>query len=239
MLLKKEESPPKSPFILIGLTSFLAAIILFFQTWRTVEFGLQSGSSYLVFIFLFILIILSISFKLQKLIARKLGYDLNYRPNTNVMLISVLLGFVFKGYLFLLFLGDSHLELKTHIRLGKFRPDIHVKDLAVISIVGPAFTMVLALIISAINSAANNLFFHEAVKICLFFSLFMLMPCPNNLGLNIFLWNKKVHLAIIVAALLFTVLLVPDFSVIIPLFLSLFIALFLGFIEYIPKIIYS
>lgn len=239
MLLKKEESQTGSPFMLMALTSFLVAIILFFQIWRTTAFDTSEGIGYLVFLFLLVLIILKIYFELQKLVAKKLGYAIAYKPNNSVLLISILLGFIFKGYLFLIFLGESQLELQGNLRLGKFRPDLHIKDLAVVSMIAPAFTLVLALILSGINSAAGNPLFYEAVKINVFFSLFLLMPCPNNPGLNIFLWNKKVHLAMIVAALLFAVLLVPDFGVIIPLFISLFIALLLGFIEYIPKIIYS
>lgn len=230
---------PQDPLLSLLLTAFLTSVILFFSKWRTTEFNTQEGAGYLFFIFIVVLALLYTGFGLQKLVAKKLKYGITYKPNTNLLLISVLVGFLSRGYLFLLFLGDVPLKIEKNMRLGVFRNSIHLKDLAIVSMVLPLFTLLVGLITGGVYAATQNMLVYEIMKMSLFIALFALIPCAKNMGVNIYFWNKKIHLLILIATLLFTALLVLDLGIFVSLILSLFVGLFIGFLEYLPKLFYS
>jgi len=216
------------------LKMFLASVIisgfiLSFRKWGTVEFNFNEGlANFLLFSLLFMLIF-AVFISSQKFLASWMGYECKFKLWEYGPFIGLLLTFMSYGFVPFLYLGNIELNVIEHMRLGKFRQHINMRDLMLVGIAGPFALVFLNLFILVPLFFATGLeFFKTAITVSALIIFFSSLPLPNTNGINALLYSRIIWLIYFMFGLVLIVLMILNvYTYIVALLLAVALAFLL------------
>ncbi len=173
------------------VASFIAGFIISFRDWGEGSVvDVSRGLEVLLFSSLIAVIIIFLRVAFQKFVAFKLGYEFDYDLSRFGLALSILITFL--SYGFVPFISPFKLEIREvkRLRLGSFRGGLNYKDLAVISMAGSLFSVLLMLLVKPVFLFSNNFFVFKIIVLNAALSVSSLFPVPETEGFNIFYYRR-------------------------------------------------
>lgn len=194
--------------------SVLSGFILSFRKWGTDSFDAGVGLSNLALFSFIFFVLFFIFIYTQKVFAFLVGTQAKlvvwrYGPPLGVLVTMLSYGFVP-----FVFLGGVELKEIPRLRLGKFRHQFTITNLAVVGVSGPLVLILLSLLVFfPLFLFSGSYFWFEFVKISSLILVMSALPFPSLNGINLLLKSRSLWLAFFVYAvciyLLFSYLLNP------------------------------
>jgi len=210
------------------LTGFVLSLIFFFFKWRTTDLTIQTGIAFFLATFVFVMIVTTTARALQKIVAKKIGYEGSFSNTLPGMAITLAMSFFSFGLLPLLSPGEIKLEHKEHLSLGKrFRYGVNYKDMSKVAIVSIATYIVFVIILKAVFASTDNFLFEYFTMICILLAFFSILPIPSYEGIKIFAKSRIVYSFLFLFVLTYGILVLftKMFIIIIPLFIAIILTI--------------
>ncbi|PIN81128.1 hypothetical protein COV13_02230 [Candidatus Woesearchaeota archaeon CG10_big_fil_rev_8_21_14_0_10_32_9] len=179
----------KNFFFIVVFSGF----ILSFRRWGTDSFDSSAGLINFIVFSLIFLIIYSLFIAAQKFLAGYLGYDCKYSLWHFGPAIGIFLTFVSYGWIPFLYLGSIDLKENMRLRLGTYRPYVHIKDLMWVGIAGPLMLLLLLIIIlQPLYFLTQSTLVLDFIMSISWILIFTSLPLPKTNGINVLLYSRKV-----------------------------------------------
>lgn len=221
-------------------TCFAVAIIFFMYKWKSTDFSYNTGVSYFIFIFVIILGTTFLASYIQKRYAISQGYLLEYENNTLYIIAGIIITFLFEAYVLVIVPGMVHLVTHPRLRLGHFRPLVHIKDAAIISLVIPIVYFCLFIIAAILNATSGSFIFKELMRVMIVMVFFFLVPAPQQNGLSIYRWSVTAYIiSLVIALAAFLIAFITEPWLIIGSLLGAAALTAIGLMDILPRIFYG
>lgn len=220
--------------------TFSFAIIFFLYKWKTTDFSYNTAFAFFLFVFVTLFLSTIIAVYIQKKYAISKGYLIEYENSFAYVIAGILISFLFHAYLLVIVPGMIYLVTHQRLRLGHFRPLVHVKDMAVVSMILPIVYFVLFVISMSFYYSTGNFVFKEVMRIMIVMCVFYLVPAPKQNGLSIYRWSVTGFVIMVVTALVFFVaVFITEPAIILGTILGAAALFAIGVAEILPRIFYG
>ena len=172
------------------ITAVVFAFIISFRDWGVDNFSITLGF-YNYFLSLILVLIALIVFELgHRIFALWMGYKSQYRTWIPGLLISLVFTFLSNGYFPLLLIGGLTIKTLEIHRLGKFQPELSMKQVGWIAMAGSVTLIVFAVLLKPFDS---SLVMAKLMKICVLIAIFNMLPIPPMNGLRTFFGSRVIY----------------------------------------------
>ena len=188
-------------------TSLILGFIASFRDWGVDEFSFLMGINNFVSSTLIVSLAIIAHLFIQRLIALKKGYRIDYKRWNIGLIIGLVLAILSNGFVMLLAIGGIVIHKVKNKEMGVFRGGLRYDDLALISFFGPLTNIVLAIFFKTLTFLPNTALIDKLVIINIWIALFTMLPIPPMAGVNIFYFSRSFYLIAIVMFVIIAVLL--------------------------------
>ena len=187
--------------------ALILGFIASFRYWGVDEFSFQTGLNNFVSSVLIVGLAVIAHLFVQRYIALKKGYRVDYKRWNIGLAIGLILAFLSNGFVMFLAIGGIVIHQVRKKRVGLFRGGVRYDDLAIISFFGPLTNILLAILFKTLVFLPNTALVDKLVMINIWIALFAMLPIPPMVGVNIFYISRPLYLTavimfVIIAALL-------------------------------------
>jgi hypothetical protein len=184
-----------------------SGFILSFRKWGTTSFSTAEGVHNFILYTILFMVIYFFFISAQKFLGTYLGYKCTFETWYYGPVIGLLITFMTYGYVPFLYLGNIKLKEDMKFRLGKFRNYMNIKDMMYVGLAGPAFILVLILLVQPIYIATHAQVLHDAVIACTWILLFSALPLPRTNGINVLLKSRTLWVIYLIMSIILFLLL--------------------------------
>lgn len=203
------------------------AFVISFADWGP---GDKVDIGYGLFNFFNAILIVTLSFIIhhsaQKIAALSVGYNIEFKMWGYGLLISLLLAFLTKGWLWFIIPGGLLFHHLAGHRLGFFRYGLNYFAVGLSSLMGPVASLLFVVILKVINLFLNSALIEKAILFNILFAVWMVLPIPPADGARMFFGSRMVYAFGFCAIIAGALLLYID----IPVWFAVVGALLIGFI---------
>ena len=187
--------------------SLILGFIVSFRDWGVDKFSFQVGINNFVSSTLIVGLAIIAHLFIQRLIALKKGYRVDYKHWNIGLIIGLVLAILSNGFVIFLAIGGIIIHQIKSKKIGIFRGGLRYDDLAIISFFGPLTNMVLAIFFKILTFLPNTALIDKLVMINIWIALFTMLPIPPLSGINIFYFSRSLYLIAVVMFIIIAVLL--------------------------------
>ncbi len=164
----------------IALTVIVLAFILSFSEWGVDKFDLQLGLSNFVLALIITGISLIGKLSVQKYFSRKAGFDAVFKTWMIGLAFGFMMIFLTNGALIFLSVGGLSFAVIEKLRIGKHEPNLSYTQLGWLCLLGPLFSILLALIAKILIPAQilSESILMKVISTNLWIAVFSIIPIP-------------------------------------------------------------
>ncbi len=218
----------KGEVIRLVIASIVTGFVMSFWNWGSGSaIDVAYGLMVLLFSIMIALIIIFLRTAVQKLLAYKLGYNVNYDLSRWGLAASIFITFMTNGVVPFISPTGMIIDENKRLRLGSFRGGLKYSDLAKISLAGPLVSVLLMILVKPIAMISQNYLILKIIQINAALSFFMLLPIPDTEGFHVFYYRRWLWLFSIsfVAFYFALILFMGVFSYVVAILLAAFVTL--------------
>ena len=191
----------------LAVVTLILGFIASFRYWGVDEFSFQTGLNNFISSVLIVALSVITHLFVQRFIALKKGYRVDYKRWNIGLAIGLILVFLSNGFVMFLAIGGIVIHQFRRKRVGLFRGGMRYDDLALISFFGPLTNLVLAILFKTLVFLPNTVLIDKLVMINIWIALFALLPIPPMAGANIFYSSRVLYLMAVIMFVMIAVLL--------------------------------
>ncbi len=177
----------------MAFLAIAAAFMISFRDWGGETFDAAAGFRNLFDAFLISALAIVVHESAHKIYALHHGYAAEHKPWHMAVIFGLLLTLVTNGHLYYFGFGVLVYHLAGD-RLGRFRYQMNMKDVGLISVAGPLANLLLAIIFKAGYIATGSALAEKAFLINIWFAIFNMLPLPWVDGGNLFFSGRIMYM---------------------------------------------
>ena len=191
----------------LAIVTLILGFIASFRYWGVDKFSFQEGINNFISSVLIVGLSIIAHLIVQKYIALKKGYRINYKHWKVGLIIGLIFAFLSNGFVTFLAIGGIVIHQISGKRIGLFRGGTRYDDLAIISFFGPLTNILLAIIFKTLIFLPNTILVDKLIMINIWIALFSMLPIPPMPGVNIFYTSRTLYLITIITLIIIAILL--------------------------------
>ncbi|MBN2881650.1 hypothetical protein JXM83_06395 [Candidatus Woesearchaeota archaeon] len=139
------------------------------------------------------LVILLMFISVTKFTAIKRGYDVKIETSPIMIFISIMVSFISYGVVWFFPIMGLSISHNKKLRLGMFRYEANLKEMSMISFVGPFAILLMSFFFKIFMNMAqiDSFWFAESIKIATFLAVYTMLPLPKMNGLHIIFDSRE------------------------------------------------
>lgn len=205
---------------------FVIAFIISFKEWGVTNFDLIAGLYNLFNAVLIVALSILIHDFGQRIWGLAIGYRIEFKMWSFGLLAALIIAFISNGSLWLIVPSGFMLHHIAGHRLGWFRYDINYFGQAMVALAGPLFTLMLIILLKALNSFFPNPLIQKAIIFNVVYAITSLLPIPPLDGSKIYFGSRMLYAFALPAIAVSTIMMIVS----IPLLFALVISFLVGIV---------
>ena len=162
----------------------------------------------------------------QRIWGLAIGYRIEFKMWSFGLLAALIIAFISNGNLWLIVPSGFMLHHIAGHRLGWFRYDINYFGQAMVALAGPLFTLMLIILLKALNSFFPNPLIQKAIIFNVVYAITSLLPIPPLDGSKIYFGSRMLYAFALPAIAVSTIMMIVS----IPLLFALVISFLVGIV---------
>ena len=212
---------------------FVIAFIISFKEWGATNFDLTAGLYNLFNAVLVVALSILIHDFGQRIWGLAIGYRIEFKMWSFGLLIALIIAFISNGNLWLIVPSGFMLHHIAGHRLGWFRYDINYFGQAMVALAGPLFTLMLIILLKALNSFFPNPLIQKAIIFNVVYAITSLLPIPPLDGSKIYFGSRMLYAFALPAIAVSTIMMIVSIPLLFALVLSFLVGIVLWLTYYI------
>lgn len=212
---------------------FAVAFIISFKEWGKASFDATAGIYNLFNAVLIVALSILIHDFGQRVWGLAIGYRIEYKMWTFGLVAALVIAFISNGSLWLIVPSGFMLHHIAGHRLGWFRYDINYFGQAMVALAGPLFTLMLIILLKALNSFFPNPLIQKAIIFNVVYAITSLLPIPPLDGSKIYFGSRMLYAFALPAIAVATIMMIVDIPLLFALVLSFLVGIILWLTYYI------
>lgn len=217
----------------IIIAILVIAFIISFKEWGRTSFDAAAGIYNLFNAVLIVALSILIHDFGQRVWGLAIGYRIEYRMWTFGLIAALIIAFISNGSLWLIVPSGFMLHHIAVHRLGWFRYDINYFGQAMVALAGPLFTLMLIILLKALNSFFPNPLIQKAIIFNVVYAITSLLPIPPLDGSKIYFGSRMLYAFALPAIAVSTIMMIVDIPLLFALVLSFLVGIILWLTYYI------
>lgn len=209
------------------------AFIISFKEWGKTSFDATAGIYNLFNAVLIVALSILIHDFGQRIWGLAIGYRIEYRMWTFGLIAALIIAFISNGSLWLIVPSGFMLHHIAGHRLGWFRYDINYFGQAMVALAGPLFTLMLIILLKALNSFFPNPLIQKAIIFNVVYAITSLLPIPPLDGSKIYFGSRMLYAFALPAIAVSTIMMIVNIPLLFALVLSFLVGIILWLTYYI------
>ncbi|MDI3474080.1 MAG: hypothetical protein PWR30_403 [Candidatus Woesearchaeota archaeon] len=178
----------------IALTTLILGLVIGFNDGRETSSIDEYWINNLMICFLAVFISIFLRIAFQKIIAGKLGFDAEFKPNYIGLFLGIFSAFLFNGFAYLFVPGGTRLKEKEEMHIGS-HPYIKRSKFAAVSSSGEAATLILLITSTILSFSFENLFIEKMMRTNALLLIYFLIPLPpESDAFYIVFWSRTFYI---------------------------------------------